>query len=88
MADARIPFAFDPRYRIAARAFGVSPDTAYLELDDDPAPVGRHSRQEAPASDAAPRPSRALPPRGKHAGTRRSPAPARRTSVPADEMKM
>ena len=35
MSAARIPFAFDTRYRIAARAFGVTPDNAYLELDDD-----------------------------------------------------
>jgi hypothetical protein len=35
MADARIPFAFDTRYRIAGRAFGVTPDNAYLELDEE-----------------------------------------------------
>lgn len=35
MADARISFAFDSRYRIAGRAFGVTPDNAYLELDED-----------------------------------------------------
>jgi hypothetical protein len=61
-----------------------------LDLDDDPAPVGRHSRQEAPAADAAARPSRALPPRGKHAGTRRTSPPARR-SVPTlalDELEL
>jgi hypothetical protein len=62
-----------------------------LDLDDDPAPVGRHSRQEPTSSEPAPRPSRALPPRGKHAGSRRAPAPARRTSVPTlalDELEL
>jgi hypothetical protein len=61
-----------------------------LELDDEPAPVGRHSRQQE-TPDSAPRPSRALPPRGKHAGARRSPAPARRASVPTlslDELEL
>jgi hypothetical protein len=35
MATDRIPFAFDSRYRFAARPFGVTPSSAYLELDDD-----------------------------------------------------
>ena len=35
MATDRIPFAFDSRYRIAGRAFGVTADSSYVELDDD-----------------------------------------------------
>jgi len=35
MAAQRFPFDFDPRYRIAARPFGVQPSSAYVELDDD-----------------------------------------------------
>lgn len=35
MSPDRIPFAFDPRYRVAARPFGVTPDSAYVELDDE-----------------------------------------------------
>ncbi len=35
MASERFPFDFDPRYRIAARAFGVTPSSAHVELDDD-----------------------------------------------------
>lgn len=66
-------------------------DELDLDLDDDPAPVGRHSRQEPQLADEAPRPSRALPPRGKHAGSRRAPVAARRTSVPTlalDELEL
>ncbi|MCU1369530.1 MAG: hypothetical protein JWO77_724 [Ilumatobacteraceae bacterium] len=35
MATARIPFDFDTRYRLAGRLFGVTPSTAYVELDDE-----------------------------------------------------
>lgn len=35
MTTARFPFAFDARYRSAARLFGVTPQTAYLEIDED-----------------------------------------------------
>ena len=35
MSSDRIPFAFDARYRVAARPFGVTPRSAYVELDDD-----------------------------------------------------
>jgi hypothetical protein len=35
MATDRIPFDFDPRYRIAGRFFGVTPGSAYLELDEE-----------------------------------------------------
>lgn len=55
-----------------------------LDLDeDDDVPVGRHSRH-APAP-AAPesRPSRALPPRGKHAGSGRRSSPPARTGTSA-----
>jgi hypothetical protein len=62
----------------------VRPDTAVdldEDEDEDDAPVGRHSRrapdvEAALTAPATPRPSRALPPRGKHAGS------ARRTSTP------
>ncbi len=35
MSADRTSFAFDPRYRLAARLFGVTPANAYVELDDD-----------------------------------------------------
>lgn len=35
MAAQRFPFDFDSRYRLAGRLFGVTPSTAYVELDDD-----------------------------------------------------
>lgn len=35
MALERIPFDFDPRYRLAGRLFGVTPSSAYVELDDE-----------------------------------------------------
>jgi hypothetical protein len=55
------------------------------EPDLEPAPVGRHSRSvPAPVSaptTSPPRPARALPSRGKHAGSgRRAAAPSARTA--------
>lgn len=35
MSIERIPFDFDPRYRVASRLFGVTPSTAYVELGED-----------------------------------------------------
>lgn len=35
MAPNRIPFLFETRYRVAGLPFGVTPSSAYLELDDD-----------------------------------------------------
>ncbi len=35
MAPHRFPFDFDSRYRIAARPFGVTESSAFVELDDD-----------------------------------------------------
>jgi hypothetical protein len=35
MSLERIPFDFDPRYRLAGRLFGVTPASAYVELGDD-----------------------------------------------------
>ncbi|MGN6694026.1 MAG: Rho termination factor N-terminal domain-containing protein [Aquihabitans sp.] len=35
MSIERIPFDFDPRYRVAGRLFGVTPSTAYVELGDE-----------------------------------------------------
>lgn len=54
-----------------------------LDEDDEPAPLGRHARQDPAPAAEAPRPSRALPPRGKHAGSRRGPAPVRRPAPSA-----
>jgi hypothetical protein len=34
-AVARFHFAFGPAYRLAARAFGISPATAWVEVGDD-----------------------------------------------------
>jgi hypothetical protein len=31
----RFDFRFAPRYRLAARPFGITPETAWVELDDD-----------------------------------------------------
>ena len=67
----------------------VGADSTDDELEDELAPVGRHSREApvdstAPATRTAPtaRPSRALPSRGKHAGSgRRSAPPARSGAV-------
>jgi hypothetical protein len=33
--DTRFPFRFDPTYRRLARLFGVTPDRAWVDLDDD-----------------------------------------------------
>jgi hypothetical protein len=56
-----------------------------LDLDQDhDVPIGRHSRQAAPAATHEARPSRALAPRGKHTGSgRRSSAHARTGNVAA-----
>ncbi len=35
MPTDRIPFSFDARYRLAARPFGVTPSSAYLELGEE-----------------------------------------------------
>lgn len=35
MSTDRMPFSFDSRYRFAARPFGVTPSSAYLELDEE-----------------------------------------------------
>lgn len=35
MTTERVPFDFDPRYRIAARPFGVTATSSYVELTDD-----------------------------------------------------
>ncbi|HWJ62181.1 MAG TPA: Rho termination factor N-terminal domain-containing protein [Acidimicrobiales bacterium] len=35
MPTERIPFDFEPRYRLAGRLFGVTPSSAYVELDDE-----------------------------------------------------